>query len=478
MRVLDQPLVFVDVETNGLSHTRGRVIEVAAIRVENGRMAASINQLIDPDTDIPPFISQLTGITAADLKSAPCFADIAGELYEIMEGAVFVAHNVRFDYGFLKQEFKRIGMKFAPKQLCTVRLSKAVFPGDSSHKLQAVIDRCGISVKKRHRAYDDALALWQFIKYLDSTLEPEILRQAISQQLRTPSLPKSLTPGTVASLPSGPGVYIFEDGNGSPLYIGKSVNIKKRVLSHFSRDHEHEGEFKISQQVAHIGFIETSGELDALLLESRLIKQKQPLYNKLLRRMQKLTLVRQKRDDEGYIRLTMEDVAAINPKDTSDILAVYPTKGKARTYLNQAVRDFMLCPKLLGMEKSSGACFLYQLRKCAGACNGSETAERHNQRLLEVFHDKRIEQWPFSTPVAITERGYDNPKSIIVDQWCLLAEVFEQSDLPPAIKYHDKIFDIDTYNILRSFIASHRAKLSIKTVSLAELRRMPELVEV
>jgi DNA polymerase-3 subunit epsilon len=132
MSILEGPLVFVDIETNGLSHSRGRVIEVAAIRVENGLEVGRFNSVIDPQADIPYFISQLTGISRQDVATAPTFRDIGDELAEVMDGALFVAHNVRFDYSFLKHEFKRLNQKFTPKQLCTVRLSRALYP-DPSH---------------------------------------------------------------------------------------------------------------------------------------------------------------------------------------------------------------------------------------------------------------------------------------------------------------------------------------------------------
>jgi DNA polymerase-3 subunit epsilon len=287
MSILDSPIVFLDVETTGMSFTRNRIIEIGAIRVESGEVKASFNRLIDPQAELPQFITELTGITRDDLISSPSFYDICDELYEIMQGAIFVAHNVRFDYGFLKQEFKRVGKQFNPKQLCTVRLSKALYPTERHHKLQNLIDRCDIEVTARHRAYDDAQAMWQFIQHSQQNFPAPILEAAIKQQIKSPSLPKNIDPKLIHNLPDGAGVYIFEDSLGRPLYIGKSVSLKKRIMSHFSADHEFESEFKISQQISHIEIIETYGELEALLLESKLVKDLQPLFNRQLRRRQK-----------------------------------------------------------------------------------------------------------------------------------------------------------------------------------------------
>jgi DNA polymerase III subunit epsilon len=473
MSVLDGPLVFVDIETTGVSYSRNRVIEVAAIRVENGRITDSFSSLVDPQTELPPFISSLTGIYSADLAGAPTFHDIADELYRMMEGAVFVAHNVRFDYGFLKREFGDTGRKFSPKLLCTVRLSRALFPDERHHKLQNLIDRCGIVVESRHRAYDDALAMWQFIQHARVNFPAPQIDAAVKQQVKSPSLPKGLPAAVVADLPELPGVYIFQDENSSPLYIGKSVNIRQRVMSHFSADHTYESEFKISQQIANIETLTTSGELEALLLESRLVKEKQPLYNRQLRRHQKLTIARQALSPHGYITVDIQDTDRIEPSDIGEVLGVYTTKGKAREFLNQAVKDYGLCPRLMGLEKGQGACFLHQLKKCAGACCGKETYGEYNRRLLDVFAGRRLQEWPFESPVLIQEDfGSEKLSSIVVDQWCVIANITQEPECSPIINYQDKTFDIDTYKILRSFLASKMHKLTIKPITHAQLNAM------
>ena len=473
MSVLEGPLVFVDIETTGVSYQRHRVIEVAVIRVENGAVIDSFSSLVDPESPLPPFITRLTGITEADLAGAPSFYDNAEELRVIMDGAVFVAHNVRFDYGFLKREFVTAGRDFNPKLLCTVRLSRALYPAERGHKLQNLIDRCGLEVKSRHRAYDDAQAMWHFIQHVQASFPAPAVDAAIRRQLRSPSLPRGLEPAMVSGLPEEPGVYIFEDDSGSPLYIGKSVNIKKRVMSHFSADHSFESEFKISQQVANIEARPTSGELQALLLESRLIKEKQPLYNRQLRRSQKLTLARQMIRPDGFISIGIEDVDRIQTDSLKDILGVYPTKGKAREYLRRIVKDFGLCPKLMGLEKGGGACFSYQLKRCAGACAGAESAQEYNARLLSAFAGRRLEEWPYETPIMI-EENHNGARSgaIVVDQWCVVASLSSEPDSDPDIRFQEKMFDIDTYKILRSFLAAKVQKLSIRPISYSQLESL------
>jgi DNA polymerase-3 subunit epsilon len=471
MSVLDGPLVFVDIETNGLNYVRGRVVEVAAIRVEAGEVVREYRQLIDPGVPLPQFITNLTGITEHDLRGAPLFMAVADELYDVLDGAVFVAHNVRFDYSFLKQEFKRIGKDFRPQQLCTVRLSRALFPEYRTHKLADLITRHGLQVSARHRAYDDAHALWQFTQHVQSTFEPDVLEQAIAKQLKKPSLPKGLQPDAMATLPEGPGVYIMEDESGSPIYVGKSVNIKKRVASHFMRDHAEVGEFKLAQHVRSISARETGGELQALLLESQLVKQMQPLYNKQLRRTDKLLIARAIPDEAGYVTVQLEEADAVTVDDVPHILAVYPRRGRARDSLETMVKDWNLCPKLLGLEKAKQACFQYQLHRCKGACIGAETPETYNARLQAAFATVRIDHWPFKGAILVQEKTAAH-YAIVVDQWCVVAEVQQADEYSePRLIERPRLFDLDAYKIIQSFLLRKSRALTIRPITLQALEQ-------
>jgi DNA polymerase-3 subunit epsilon len=470
MSILKGPLVFVDIETNGLDHVRGRVIEVAAIRVESGAVTQIFRSLIDPETELPYYITNLTGIKTNDLKGAPTFDQIADELKAVLEGAVFVAHNVRFDYSFLKQEFGRLGLTFSPKQLCTVKLSRALHPHEKGHKLSDLIQRHGFSYGARHRAYDDAAVLWQFIQYAQKHFPPGQVEAAIALQLRSPALPKDLEPELVRNLPETAGVYIFEDAVGQPLYVGKSINIKKRVMSHFSRDHAETKEFKIAQAIKHIRTEQTPGELSALLLESRLVKELQPLYNRQLRRTQLLVLAKQSLNHDGYQTIAVEQAASIDPERASDIVAVYARRGAARQSLEEISKTYDLCPKLMGMEKAKGACFQYQLHKCRGACVGQEPAELYNQRLHTAFERQRIQAWPYRGTVLVEEKISAEFHGILVDQWCVVGEITQQEHCEPVVSTMTKHFDLDTYKILQSFMTTKLDKLKIQRIDLEELQ--------
>jgi DNA polymerase III subunit epsilon len=470
MSVLEGPLVFVDIETNGLNHLRGRVIEVAAIRVENNQIVREFRQLIDPGTPLPQFITGLTGIRQSDLYDAPVFMAIADDLQATMDGAVFVAHNVRFDYSFLKQEFKRIGKEFRPRQLCTLKLSRTLFPQYTSHKLQSLIQRHNLQVAERHRAYADAHALWQFMQHVRQEFDAGMLEQAIAKQLKKPSLPKGLPADALANLPEGHGVYIFEDEKGRPLYVGKSVSVKKRVASHFMHDHDTVGEFKIAQQVRNISVQETQSELQSLLLESRLVKALQPLHNKQLRKIEKLILAKQGTDEYGYHTVTLEEADAIKQEDVAGILAVYAKRSQAKTSLEQLAKDWQLCPKLCGLERTNTACFWSQLRRCNGACMRREAADAYNERLHTAFGRLRIEQWPFKGSVLIRPRSdVATTYGIVVDQWCVVAEVAQEAYCDPVVTHYPKLFDLDTYKILQAHLGTRRHQFNVSAVSLDTL---------
>lgn len=470
--LIEGPLVFVDIETNGLNHIRGRVIEVAAIRVEEGRVTRVFNQLIDPGSELPYFITSLTGIKSEDLRGAQSFHQIAHELHDILSGAVFVAHNVRFDYSFLKQEFKRAGLTFLPKQLCTVKLSRALYPDQKSHKLESLIARHGFAYEKRHRAYDDAFVLWQFIQLVQKNFPIEVVEAAVAKQIRRPAIPKGINQDLIKDLPESPGVYIFEDEQNKPLYIGKSINIRKRVLQHFGHDHDDGKEFKIAQTVKNISFVATGGELEALLLESQLVKEMQPLYNRKLRRTDKLLLAKGTYNDAGYLTVSLEEAHQLEPEDLGSTLAVYTRRSRARDSLNDIQKLYELCPKLLGLEKSKSSCFLYQLHKCHGACARQETAEDYNKRVELAFERQRIRDWPYKTPVLLQEKSIEGLQptcGVIIDKWCVIAEVHQDEYCEPEIKTRRKTFDLDTYNILQSFIDTKLHKLRIQPLSENQL---------
>ncbi len=460
--MFEEPVVYVDIETSGGSLLHSRIIEVAAIRVENGEVVDQFISLVNPGSALPRWITDLTGITSSDVVQAPYFEDIAYQLHALLDGAIFIAHNVRFDYSYIKRELEQCGYAFNPKLLCTVRLSRALYPEHKGHSLAKIIERHQIQVNDRHRAYDDALAIKDFSELAFQEKGIEAFQSAMAKQLKTKTLPPNLDTTTLDSISNKPGVYVFEDEHHQPLYIGKSVALRKRVLSHFSSDVKINKEMKISQGTHSIQVIETQTELEALLLESQMVKQLLPLHNRQLRRQSSHFVLLKDIDQNGYITITIADrnLALCNDLDT--IYGMYTSRTKARAALMDKQKTFELCSKLLGLENTKHACFLYQLNKCYGACLGKEASTSYNERVETALERTRMESWPFKAPIAIS-RGSDN--YIVLNNWIILGYLHHAHST--AMKYEpvERQFDLDTYRILRSYIHTNLRNLNILSYS-------------
>lgn len=259
-----EEFIIADTETTGCNPMIDRITEIAFYHIKNGCLIKSWSSLINPQQSIPPYVQQLTGISNLLVRGAPSFTDIAHNLFHDFQGKILVAHNAKFDYGFLKNEFKRCGFSYRAKTLCTVKLSRLLFPEENKHSLDAIIHRTAIKVNARHRAMADTEALFMFLKFITENLSSEKLGIAIKEILAINSLPTHITKKCLNAIPKSAGVYRFYNEDGALLYIGKSISLRDRVLSHFASHHTSNKEMQLAQQVHHIDWIETAGELGAL----------------------------------------------------------------------------------------------------------------------------------------------------------------------------------------------------------------------
>jgi DNA polymerase-3 subunit epsilon len=276
--------VMLDLETTGGNAGRDRITEIAAVRVENAVETARWSTLVNPGVPIPPFIQSLTGISDAMVADAPAFEDVAGKLLELLEGAVLVAHNVRFDHGFLLNAFARNDVALKVKTLCTVRLSRTLYPQHKGHGLDAIMQRHGLNTMARHRAMGDVDVVLQWLRIAAAECGDATLRHAASELLQGSACVPPQLETALSDIPDSPGVYLFYGEGPFPLYIGKSAAMRTRVLSHFQSAAKVAREMRILTEIRRVEWIETAGELGALLLELRLVKDKRPVYNRKLRR--------------------------------------------------------------------------------------------------------------------------------------------------------------------------------------------------
>ena len=479
-------IAFIDLETTGTAATGDRITEIGIVRVEDGELAEEWATLVNPGCPIPEEIQALTGITNSMVRAAPTFAQLAGELRARLEGHLFVAHNARFDYGFIKNEFRRLDLAFTADVLCTVRLSRRLYPQAVGHGLDAVIARHGLEEAVaggaprdpaciccprpnagRHSALGDARVLWQFVQRLYREKEVADIEHAVRRILKIPSLPPQLAPDALENLPEGPGVYRFYGVNDIPLYIGKSINLRDRVRSHFSSDYRSANDARISGEIVRIEVEQTAGEMGALLREARLVKDLLPLHNHRLRRKANACFIRV--DDLGsapevvhnkdvdwaeHFRLAREKGASL--------YGPFATKPSVRHLLEQLASEHGLCWRQLGWEKRGGPCFARQVKKCRGACVGEEMPAVHNLRLATALAPYRIADWPWRGRIAVRERNVEAgfEEAHVFDRWWHVGTARDEDEVAALAEARVEVgFDPDVYKILQAHLRRGRASV-------------------
>ena len=434
-------LAFVDLETTGGTPNGDRFTEVAVIQVdENG--VTEWSSLVNPGMSIPPFVQGLTGITNEMVAGAPRFEQLAGEIESRLHDRVFVAHNARFDHGFLKQEFLRLGRPFRPPVVCTVKLSRRLFPQHARHNLDALVARHGLQVSDRHRALGDARAIWQFWQMACSGQPVDAVHAALARLADRPTLPSHLDASLLDELPASHGVYFFYGENALPLYIGKAKDLRKRVLSHFRADHGSAKGMRLSQQVRRVDWQPAAGELGALLAEAAMIKSLAPVHNKQLRRNEDVCAWWL--DPAG--RLQLVQAAELSRHAGDGYYGPYTSERQALAAMQEVIDAHGLCRATLGLEKlSSGRpCFARQIRRCSGACIGEEDAAVHRERAVRALAPLALQPWPYAGPVGLRE----GRQMHLVNRWCYLGTATREEEIWPLLDMRAS-FDRDVYLLLQ-----------------------------
>lgn len=482
-----EDMVILDCETTGGNARYHRIIEVGLLVIRQGEIIDTWQSFIDPDRPLPATIQNLTGITPKDLKGAPLFADIADVLLSKLQGRVLVAHFARFDYGFIKNEFSRLGISYSNKPLCSVKLSRALFPQFKHHGLDAIIQRFQFHIANRHRAFDDAEIVYQLFLKCSALFDADEVRATCQSIMKRPTLPLKLPSSAIDSLPSQPGVYYFYDDKGVVLYIGKSVNIRTRVLSHFTQDHKNPKDITLSQKVAHIDFKQTAGDFGAQLLESREIKLQSPYYNRRLKKVKHLFQIQIINQPAGVSSVNITKIECDIQNEAQ--FGLFRSHKQAESALLKLADNYFLCLKKIGLEgkyteNQNRPCFRFQLKKCLGVCCGKESIASHNDRLAQALSIYQLKVWPYPHAIIIEEHNRDTDAKAfhLVDRWRYVSQLSDPSDiydygyclpnnpLPIAINPADQqisnsncsVFDLDTYFILVRFLLADNQKQSIQ----------------
>lgn len=452
------PLLFIDLETTGATATVDRITEIGIVEVTDIGVTRW-SQLINPDSRIPEFIQRLTGITEEMVADAPRFEDVADSLLARLTGKLFIAHNARFDYGFIKNEFKRLGIDFRARVLCTVKLSRALYPNEPRHNLDTLVTRHGLLQTGRHRALADADLIHQFWEKLQEQFSSEQIALEVDRLSARPALPSYLDQDLPEQLPESPGVYVFYGEKNFVLYVGKSKNLRKRVMSHFSSDHARGKEMSLSMQVRRVEWIQTAGEVGALLKESEMVKALLPSHNTRLRRNKELCAWRIT-DQPAPPELAW--ARDLNLGAQPNLYGLFRSQRDALEMLSALAQSEKLCKARLGLEKVNGnaPCFGHQLKLCKGACVGKEKPELHHARLLMAAARHKIPTWPHAGPIGLKEGDVVH----VVDAWCYLGTATEEAHLHELLESGQPVFDLDVYKILTK---------ALRSLPAVPLRRTP-----
>jgi DNA polymerase-3 subunit epsilon len=463
----------VDCETTGLHIKKDHLIKVSVMVVTESGIEARFSSLIKPPSRIPSAIEQLTGITNELVRLAPSFAELADNLSVLLKNCIFVAHNARLNYGFLKNSLKELGISLSMPVLCTIKLFKKLYPHAPSHAPTDLALYQEVLSSLQHPKKGDLLLLYQLLERAEK--DHGLLRflkeaKACYKQSSIPSKLKT----DLSSVPNSPGVYLFYGQTTTPIYIGKSVTIRQRVLSHFQADYSHPKEFKMAQQVERVEFITTAGELSALILESHLIKQYSPVFNRKLRRKKTMVSFSLHEHQDGYLRIHTHRQA--DDCDSSHSYGSFSNGNHAKKALLELQKVHQLCPKLCGLEQSKSACFSYQLKRCFGACVQEENRLNYNERVRQALYTIKKRAWPFNGAIAIKEECPLSKQThwMKFNQWRYLGSVAHEEELD-SLQDLSVDHDLDMYRILVGYMNSQlKSEQTVFALDLATEGFVPQ----
>lgn len=458
----------IDVESTGGQHNKEGITEIALYKFDGSQITDQFSTLINPERPIQPFVSRLTGIRKEMLRQAPKFHEIARRIVETTQDTTLVAHNAEFDYRMLRLEFKRLGFDFRRKTLDTVELSRQLIPGMASYSLGKLCKSLGIPLTDRHRAHGDALAtLKLFQLLLDKDYKKQIIKASIISDEKSTGLNTRLK-ALVNPLPHKTGVYYLHDSEGEIIYIGKSLDIKNRIVQHFS-GHSKKAE-RLRRDVASISHEETGSELIALLKESHEIKHNKPLLNRAQRRTRCNYGLYKKKNTAGYCELY---IAKIGFQKTP-ILSFATLKNGVQT-LYKIIEKYELCPKHCKLSNTKGSCFRYQIKRCGGACIGKEPPKRYNERISAFIESCSLSQKSLllidkgrslgeKSFVLIEGGSYKGYGFFNLNNQIIKAEILRKIIIPMQDNR-------DVKNILRHFIQREKIEKIIEVPAEAALQK-------
>lgn len=385
----------VDIETTG-SHASGNSITEIAIVIHDGKQVLDFYEsLVNPNANIPYFIQSLTGISNEMVANAPTFEEIAGQVAELLQDKVFVAHNVNFDYSFIKYQLEQAGYELTTKKLCTIRLARKIIPGLYGYGLSKLCHQLNINLTNHHRAGGDALATAQIFSMLVERDTKNVINTMLKGRNREQYLPAHLPVEQLDNLPHVPGVYYFYNEKGKIIYVGKAVNLKKRVKSHFSNNKPNKQKQDFLREIHRISYKECATDLMAHILESTEIRRLWPVYNRSQRGYLPQFGLFLYEDGAGYMRFAIE-----KNKQYFKPVHTFNTLNEGHQWLRELSQEFSLCPRLCNLAK---VC----------ECETHDTPEGYNEKMGKAVEWMRKHLPTF----ALVDKGMDDN-----EQSCILVK--------------------------------------------------------
>ncbi|TWR29083.1 DNA polymerase III subunit epsilon [Mucilaginibacter pallidiroseus] len=444
----------VDIETTGGHASANGITEIAICIHDGKKITRRFQTLVNPHRDIPVYIRALTGITNEMVQDAPPFEDVAHEIFHLLKGQIFVAHNVNFDYSFLRYHLGTVGYDLQCNKLCTVRLGRKIMPGLMSYSLGKICNHLGITNNSRHRAMGDAEATAElFSMYLKNDTENHI-GKALKQNSKEQVLPANLPKQDIDALPTSPGIYYFHDNKGKVVYVGKAKNIRKRVCSHFTGNNPNYQRQEFLKTIHHISHQVCGTELIAFVLEAVEIKRLWPKYNRSLKKFENTFGIYMYEDQRGYMRLAVD-------KHRKHMPAVYACNSllDGRNLLLNLIDTFGLCPKLCFIQKNDQPCSGSSVGSCA--CEGHQSAGEYNEKVNAALDELKKALPTF----AIRDEGRNNE-----EHSCILIEEGRFY----GMGYISHYYNADNIQQLKSYLTPYPGNDYIRNIVTGYADRFPQ----
>ena len=450
----------VDIETTGGYASANGITEIAVVVTDGMSVISSFHSLLNPYYTIPRFVESLTGITNEMVSGEPDFKSVAGELFQLLKDKIFVAHNVNFDYSFVKYHLAQSGFDLNCKKLCTIRMGRKILPGLTGYGLDKICRHLKIEIGNRHRAMGDAEATVQLFHHLLRCDTNGYVQTMLKGNSKEQFLPPNIPADEIKNLPPHPGVYYFHDKKGKVIYVGKAKSLSKRVNSHFSNNKTSRQKQEFLKKIYHVTYHETATELMAFILESIEIKKLWPEQNRSQKRFEQAYGLYSFEDNNGYLRLCIE-----KKKKNLKPLYTFSQLAEAYNFLRKLVYAFELCPKLCFLQAENTRCTMLMEDECKGACEQKEAGMAYNARVRKCIRHLENQLPTF----ALIDNGLDP-----AGQSCILMEggkFYGMGYLPANANIHEigdikaRLTPYGENEYIRGLIFQHAERYPLKKIS-------------